>query len=197
VIRAAALCLGLLVALPGAARAQAPSTQIAFNAITKAPPGSWAEYLMTKEGEEQTVKVRYTLVSRTAKLMAVELDSTTPMGHMIMRLDFKPDGSEAWKVAKARMKMGAEPVRDMPVPEGEGMGRLAKDASFGELVGREDVAVKAGKFSADRFRTKHVGWTTEVWVDDKLFPVGVVMLKDGQGGKVELVATGKGGKSAL
>ena len=117
---------------------------------------------------------------------------------MLMRLDFEPSGPTRWKLAKAKMKMGKEPPRDMPIPEhAEGTTTVGKDDTFGEPVGREEVVVKGGKFIADHYRRKIESWTTEVWMDDKFFPVGLVKLEDGNEGSVQLVAQGKGGKSGF
>ena len=38
--------------------------------------------------------------------MAIEIDSQTPMGPMLMRMKFAPAPPDAWKLVKARMQMG-------------------------------------------------------------------------------------------
>lgn len=179
------------------AKAQTPNTQISYASVMKSPVGSWADYVMSKEGEAQTVRVRYTLVRRDAKQVVLEIDSATPMGRVSMRLEFVPKGSDTrWKLDKAKVKMADNPPRDMPLPEGS-MSTFGKDDSFGDKVAHEDVVVKAGKFGADHYRRKLDGWATELWIDDKAQPMGMVRLVDGEGGRIELVATGKDGKSAF
>ena len=192
----AALAVVLFCVVTSRASAQTPNTQIAYHAVTKAPVGAWAEYLMSKEGETQTVRARYTLVKRDAKQVVLEMDSTTPMGRMSMRLEFAPNGEARWKLSTAKVKMGDNPPREITLPDGA-MSSFGKDDSFGDKVAREDVVVKAGKFAADHYRRKVDSWTTELWIEEKVFPMGMVRLVDGEGGRVELVATGSGGKSAF
>ena len=190
--RAALVLLGLLLfALPAAA--QSPNNQISYAAMMKAPIGSWSEYLMQKE-HEQAVRVRYTLVQRDKKRIALEVDSSTPQGRMLVRLEFGVDGVARYKLEKARMKLGETTSEDMPLPNEMHFG---KDETFGDPVGREEVVVKAGKFFADHFRRKDQARTTEVWMDDKIFPVGMVKLADDAESSIQLVAQGKGGKTAF
>jgi hypothetical protein len=198
---AAALVAALLV--PSLALAQASNNQISYGAITRAPVGSWAEYRISKEGADP-VKVRYTLVARDAKQIAVEVDSQTSLGRVVMRMTFAPDPKDAtrWNLVAARMRMPDGEMRDMPVP-GQGARARGQGASFskgdrfGERIGREEIAIPAGKRSAEHFRRKDESGTSEVWMDDQVLPVGMVKLRDAAGGTVELVATGAGGRSAF
>ncbi len=200
---AAALAMGIAVLLPAAAAAQASNNQISYGAITHAPVGSWADYRISKAGADD-VKVRYTLVARDAKHIAIEVDSQTPVGRVVMRMQFTPDPRDPtrWDLTAARMRMPDGDIRDMPIPgqrdraRGQGAS-FAKADRFGEPLGREEVLVPAGKRSAEHFRRKDELGTTEVWIDDKVPPVGMVKLLDPTGGKVELAATGQGGKPAF
>ncbi|MEO6954704.1 MAG: hypothetical protein ABI321_23090 [Polyangia bacterium] len=189
----------LVIGLPSFAHAQA-NNQISFAAIMKAPVGSWAEYVMSKDGEAETVNVRYTLVQRDAKHIALEIDSKTPMGHMLMRLQFDPDGAR-WKLAKAKVKVGTGDARDAPLPPDDPSNVFGKEDDFGKKVGHESVSTAGGKRETTHFRRKTEGeegqLSTDVWIDDKVFPVGLVKLTDGRGSKVELAATGTGGTTQL
>jgi hypothetical protein len=200
VIRALSGALLLSVcSTPRVAHAQqAPTNQISYDAVMHAPVGSWSDYVMSKEGEAQTVHVRYTLVERSSKRLVLEIDLLTPMGRMLSSLEFAPDGGR-WKLVKARRKMGAEPAKDTPLPEGsDGKGTsFGKGDSFGDELGRGPLTVKAGKFDATHYRREANGWATEIWVGDKVQPTGMVQVTDGQGSRIELAATGKGGKSAF
>lgn len=197
-IRAAAvLGLLMLLALPRTAGAQSLNNQISFAAISKAPVGSWAEYVMRKEEEQQTVRARYTLVQRDAKKMALELDSATPMGRLLMRLEFAPDGARGWKLKKALTKLGDAAPVDGHLSAQELGTVLSKDDVPGDPVGRETVVVKGGSYQADHFVRKAERWSTDIWVDEKVFPIGLVKLLDAQHASVELIATGRGGRSAF
>ena len=199
-MRLAVACLAcLLLSLPTVARAQT-NNQISYAAIMKAPVGAWADYVMSKEGEAEKVNVRYTLVQRDAKHIALEIDSKTPMGHMLMRLQFEPDGSK-WKLSKAKVKVGSGDARDAPMPPDDPSNVFGKADDFGKKIGHESVAAAGGKHDTNHFRRKTEGedgaLETDVWIDDKVFPVGLVKLTDGRGSKVELSGTGMGGTAQL
>jgi hypothetical protein len=191
------------VLTPSLAAAQASNNQISYGAITKAPVGCWAEYRMSKEGAEET-RVRYTLVARDAQKIAIEVSSQTPLGPVTMRMEFSPDRNEAtrWNLVAARLRMPDGELRQMPIPnQGDRARRreasFARGDSFGDRLGREQLTLPFGKLSAEHFRRTEDTGTTEVWMDDQVLPVGMVKLHDATGGRVELVATGTGGKSTL
>jgi hypothetical protein len=192
-IRAAALAALLLSALlfPSAASAQVSNNQIAYGSVMKAPIGAWADYRISKEGGE--VMVRYTLVAHDAKKVSIEIDSETPTGHIIMRMDFTPDAKDKarWQLTNARLKTPDGQLKDMPIPADRSAG-FGKSDSFGDKVGREDLSTPAGKFSAEHYRRAG----TDVWMDDKVLPVGMVKLSNGES-RVELVRTGLNGKGTL
>ena len=191
-LRTAVLAVALV---PAAAWAQVSNNQIAYAALMSAPVGSWADYLITKHGE--TTRVRYSLIARDKKRVALDVDSQTPVGRVVVRMEFAPDPKEAdrWNLSAARMHTPDGEVKEMPVPSRA----EAKSASFGktdrfgERLGVEAIAVAAGKRSATHYRRA----TTDVWVDEHLVPVGMVKLTDGEGGVVELAASGSGGKSGF
>jgi hypothetical protein len=193
-----ALLLAVCIAPRLAQAQQAPTNQISYDAMMHAPVGAWSDYLMSKEGEAQTVRARYTLIERSSKRLVLEIDLLSPMGRMLSRLEFAPDGGR-WTLVKARRKLGTEAAKDMPPPEGaDGKGMsFGKGDSFGDLLGRASVTVKAGKFDAAHYRREANGWATEIWIGDKAQPTGIVQVTDGQGGRTELLATGKGGQSGF
>ncbi len=190
---AAALVVASL-ALPRVARAELPSTPVlSYEAVRRAPVGAWAEYLMTQAAEQESMRVRYTLVERGAKRLGIELDSRTPLGRMRVRLDFVPDGRDRWKLQKARMRMGDNAARDAPVPDA--LARIgAGDPPPGDVVGHEEIVVKVGAVPTEHYR-RAGEWPVDVWMSDGVAPIGLVRLADGHGGTLELVASGRGGKS--
>lgn len=179
-----AAVLAALLLSSSAASAQVSNNQIAYGAVMKAPIGAWADYRISKEDGE--VMVRYTLVAHDAKKLSIEIDSETPSGHIIMRMDFTPDAKDKarWQLTNARLKTPDGKVKDMPIPADRSAG-FGKSDTFGEKVGHETVATPAGKFSADHY---HRG-DTDVWMDEKVLPVGMVKLSSGES-RVELVRTG-------
>jgi hypothetical protein len=198
-IRAAAVLLA--VALASSASAQVSNNQIAYAAIVKAPPGSWADYRITKEDAEEPVRVRYTLVTRDEHHVVLEVDSQTALGRVVMRMEFTPAPGERarWNLTAAKMKTPEGQVQQMPIPAQHEAksASFGKGDSFGTRVGRESVTVPAGKFSAEHYKQGGADGAAEVWIDDKVLPVGMVRLDDGSGGRVELMAVGRGGKGVL
>lgn len=191
----AAAVFGAALLVPHLAAAQSPNNQISFTAVMKAPPGAWADYVMTRDEHTRPVRVRYTLVERTAKAAAIELDSSAPAGRALVRMEYVADGADRYRLQRAVMKMPDGKLQVLPTPGGP----QAKSASFGKgdtfgtKVGNEAVRVGAGTFQAEHWRSG----TSEVWMDDKALPVGLVKLTGEDGAAVELVAMGRGGKSAF
>src|SRR5205807_9515471 len=79
-----------VVCSSGVAFAQQSQNPMSYEALAKAKPGAWAEYTMTMKGQAQQIKMRYAVVEKTDKQMALEIDSSTPMGDMHMAMTFEP-----------------------------------------------------------------------------------------------------------
>jgi hypothetical protein len=169
--------------------------------------GDWAEYTTTmKEPPGQAPMVmRYALVEKSAKKMALEIDGKTPMGPLVMRMEFQP-GSEpnTWKVSAARMSMGGQPPTEMPVPENTPP--LRKGGDEGDLVGKGSVKTAVGTFDCKQFKKsldmKSAGvastMTIHLWMSDKVPPVGLVKQETGDGKLSSiLTATGSGATAKL
>ena len=132
IVRAALVgffALGLGLLLPRPALAQAPNNQISYAAIMKAKPGSWAEYLMSREGEEQQVRARYTLVRKDPKGVALEIDSKTKESHIFI------DGVDR----------GGVPLT-VEVPDGEHRVEAITALSYRSMVHKADWARRHGFF---------------------------------------------------
>jgi len=195
-IRSGALCAVLLAF--GVAHAQGSNNQISFEAIMKAPVGSWAEYQITKEQPQAAAKARYTLVTRDKKEIAIVLDTIAAMGsHVVIKMTFVPAAKEAgrWNLASAKVRTGSEEAKEMPIP-GEHDAKSAsfgKNDSFGTLVGKEKLTLPIGTVEAKHFHKEGTP-AVDVWMNDTILPVGMVKFEGG-GGHVELVATGKNGST--
>jgi hypothetical protein len=161
----------------------------------RAPVGAWAEYQITKDDPDANARVRYTLVARDKKQVAIVLDTSSPTSHVVIKMTFVPDDKDAtrWNLAAARMKTGDGTAKDMPIPgqRDAKSASFAKSDAFGTLVGKERLKLAASSIEASHFH-KEGSPATDVWMSDAILPVGLVKL-EGAGGHVELVATGKGG----
>jgi hypothetical protein len=165
------------------------SPQMSYEAVTKAPIGSWAEYTTSMKGRTEQVKIRYSLVERNAKKMALEIDGQTPMGALLMRMEYEPAGEGAWKLSKAKMQMGGGAAQDMPIPPNTPL--LKKGDELGEVVGKSAIKTAVGTFEAKQYKKTLPQGTFDLWMSDKVFPVGLVKQADAEG-KLTTVLTGTG-----
>src|SRR6478609_11615492 len=179
------------------ALAQSQNPQISYEAITAAPQGAWAEYVTSMKGQTQKLTMRYALVEKSAKKMALEIDGTTPMGQLIMRMEFTPAKEpNAWQISAAKVSMGGQPPQDMPVPANTPL--LKKGEDLGEVVGKSSVKTAVGTFDTKQYKKAMPQGTLNMWMSDKVLPVGLVKqeLADGQLSTI-LTATGTGATSKM
>jgi hypothetical protein len=188
-----------LSALSSLAWAQAgggATPQMSYEAVTSAPEGSWAEYLTTLKGRPEKVKVRYALVEKSAKKLALEIDTNTPpLGAVLIRMDYEPVSPTEWKLAHARMSVNGAAPQEMPVPATT---PNLKKGDTGTPVGKATIKTPVGTFETKQFRTTVPQGTFDIFMSDKAFPVGLVKQSD-QAGNVETLisATGTGAKSKM
>jgi hypothetical protein len=173
---------------------------MSYDAIMKAPVGSWAEYVTTMKGRTEAVKFKYSVVEKNPKRVVIEVDGTTPMGAMLMRMEYEPAGEGALKVTKARMQMGDAAPMDMPIPPGTPL--LKKDADTSDLVGKETVKTAIGTFDCKKYKKTvsqgPVNMTFHVWISDKALPIGLVKQANVEETLVvTLTATGTGATAKM
>jgi hypothetical protein len=189
---AAVLCFG------GVAFAQ-QQNPLSYEAVAKAKPGQWAEYTMTMKGQPQTVKMKYAIVEKSAKVIALEVDSQTPIGPVLMHMMFEPAGPESWKLVRARMKMGTT-LQEMP-SAALSQGGIKKSELPGKLIGTEEIKTSLGSFSCKHYQKvtpKEAGGSTiDLWMNDKVLPTGLVKMADSRGAEALLTATGSDAKAKM
>ena len=173
---------------------QSPLDNISYSALAHAPVGAWADYTMSKQGEPDVITVRYQLMKRDGKQAVLEVDSKTPIGRVLTRVQFAVDGSK-WTLKRAQVKIGDTAPIDTPLPD-SGHTTDGKDALLGKPAGKDTITVKAGKLAAQHYKPTRTG-KGELWASDEVFPVGIVKMLDGDGSTIELVGTGKGAKSVF
>ncbi len=185
----------LVGAFAGAASAQ--QNPMSYEAMTKAKPGTWAEYTMSMPGQADKLKVRYAVVEKTDREMTMETDSNTPMGTVHSSMTFAPSPPDTWKLVKARMQMGTNPPQDVPATK-LAEGSVKKTDTPGKLVGTEKVTVPAGTFETKHYKhelpKEAGGMTLDVWMSDKALPTGVVKMSGAGGIEMVLSSTGMGAK---
>lgn len=186
------------LSLSGVAFAQ--QNPMSYEALARSKPGQWAEYTMSMKGQPQTIKMRYALVEKTPKTMGLEVDSQTPMGPVLMHMQFDSAGTQ-WKLQKARMQLGANPPQDMPAAQLSG-GDIKKGEPPGKLVGTESVKTPAGTFSTKHYQKQvqvpgQGASTVDVWMNDKAMPTGLVKMADAHGAEAVLTAMGTDAKPKM
>jgi hypothetical protein len=194
-VRAFALLLASLF-VGGAAQAQATpgGASLSWEAVAKSQAGQWAEYTMAV-GAKSATTMRYSLVEKSAKAMALEIE--TQMPPIVMRMDFAANG-EAWKLSRIRMKMGTGQIQEVPAPEGGADQIIKKGATFGTLVGNETIKTGAGSFDCKHYKQTTSQGEGEVWMSDKALPSGLVQtVVSGLGAKITLQSTGSGATAKI
>jgi hypothetical protein len=190
-VRALAL---VFVAATAHAQATPGGASLSWEAISKSQAGAWAEYSMAV-GAKNATTMRYSLVEKTAKSMALEIE--TQMPPIVMRMDFAANG-EAWKLSRIRMKMGNGQIQEVPAPEGGADQIIKKGATFGTLVGNETIKTAAGSFECKHWKQQTAQGEGEVWMSDKALPSGLVQtVVSALGAKITLVSTGSGATSKI
>jgi hypothetical protein len=189
-LKNAALACTLLL-LPAAAAAQ-PNLAAGLDNVIRAPQGTWAEYKMSKDGVARTLTMRASLVLRTKKLIVQEFAMATPMGKVLTRIEYTPTGKGAWKVSRGLIKVGQTPPRVVPMPQKAVT--IKRGQTPGKLLGVVKLKTKAGTFRCKRYKRDKP--KQELWVSDRAHPTGLVKVVL-PGGKLELVALGKGAKPTL
>jgi hypothetical protein len=185
------IAAGLLVLCGAtAASAQAPgSASLSYEALSRASAGAWADYTMDKDGQAHAT-MRYALVEKSAKAMAVEVSSTTPP--LVMRMDLVANGPTAWRLERMRMQIGGGQVTDAQIPEGADR-LIRKDGNLGTLVGKETIKTPAGSFECKHYKQELPQGEADVWMSDKALPGGIVQSRVAALGiKMTLTATGSG-----
>ncbi len=187
----------------GAATGMGPAggLNLDLGTLLKAKAGAWADYTITSKGPEKPLATRYALVERTPAKLAIEVDSTTDKGEMVIHLDFAAQGADAWKLTASKIRMGDRRV-DVPAANIAAMPPLKTTDSPGDLVGTEELATPAGAFTCKHYKKSLLeggkGPWIDLWISDKVSPTGLVKTSaDAMGVTMTLVASGTGAQSKL
>jgi hypothetical protein len=170
-----------------------------FSTLLKAKQGSWADYTMSKGGKDP-IKIRYSLVERSASKLALEVDSATPKGEMILHFEFVPQG-DAWKVVSGKLQLGDQ-HQDFPQQILAASPAMKASDAPGDLVGNEDVTTPLGALHCKHYKKSlddtGKGPALDVWISDKVSPTGLVKsTMDAMGIQMTLLATGSGAAAKL
>jgi hypothetical protein len=185
----------LWILLTGVALAQGTpgNASLSYEALQKAPAGTWAEYSMTL-GQQKASTMRYSLVEKSAKTMAIEIE--TQMPPLVMRMDFAAAG-EGWNLSRIRMRLGEGQVQDVPPPENAGQ-IIKKGGSFGKPSGSETLKTPAGSFECKKYKLATEQGASEVWMSDKALPTGLVQtVVASLNAKITLNAIGSGAAAKI
>ncbi len=193
---AVAAVVAVFCAWSSLAAAQAPgNASLSFEALARSAPGAWAEYTMTV-GQQKGSTMRYSLVEKTAKRMALEIETTAPP--LVMRMDFEANGPSAWKLSRIRMRMGGGSVQEVPAPDSGTDQLIKKDGAFGELIGAETLKTPAGSFDCKHYKQATMQGAGEVWMSDKALPSGLVQtVVQSVSAKITLSAIGTGAAAKI
>lgn len=185
---------------------------ISYEALMAAPLGSWAEYTSTIRGYSTIVVIRYAVVEKTKTRITVEAESRSTVDISdgsklaskvrLMRMEFEPDGKDAWKLAHAPISYDGSCSQEWKhrtfVPP------LRKGDLLGEVIGKVvSIEVPAGKFAGQQYDKKldqydanmglgELDMVIHLWINDTVPPLGLLKQTDDDGELTVLTATGKG-----
>jgi hypothetical protein len=201
-----------LFAVPSVALAQGmgtPSSMPMVVNLKKVEIGTYADYAMSAAG--MTLTSRWALVGKSAKSCTVETVTTASiLPHPVavrMQLPLDPTAATNKSLGKVVMQMGdADPMfapADVPEPK-------FQKPDPKNLVGPEEIKVKAGTYKTLHYRETNANATVDLWVSDRVPPLGMVKVvntpkvdpKDPKSMRVgpstmELAAVGKGQKAVI
>jgi hypothetical protein len=193
------------------ARAQTPGVPEGMPLVVdlqKVEVGSWAEYRMAMGSI--ALSSRWALVARSAKSITIEMSTKgEAMGKPVtLRMVLPADPTSSSKPRKPLViQFGDE--APMLAPKDTGTQKFVRpDAK--DLVGSEDLKVTAGSYKTSHYRDKNAMGTVDIWVNDTVFPLGIVKVvtrpepDDGVPAAMqvpvatmELMSTGKGAKPVI
>ncbi len=210
-MRIAALFVVAGLSLPTLARAQTPAVPEGMPLVVnmrKVAIGSWSDYAMSMGSMALTS--RWALVARDRRSNTLEMTTT---------------GGPVAKPVVLRMVLPADPTSDKKPPRpmvvqfgNEAPMRVPPDTPVqkfqhpdpAKMVGKETIKVAAGTFATTHYRDKNAMGTVDVWVNDKVYPLGIVKVLTTPGdmkgqpaemkvppATMELAATGKGAKAKI
>jgi hypothetical protein len=162
----AALAL-LLVCGTAHADAAGSGEEISFEVVSKAPVGAWGDYRIEKEGGYDALTMRYALAERSAKKLVIETSADTKAGSFDTKLEYSPAGKDAWKLDRARVKVGDNP--EQAIPPGQPTFVKRNDPAR-KFVGKEPITTPAGTFACRHYRRG----AYDIWLSDKVQPIGLV-----------------------
>ncbi len=165
----------ILLALPRAVHAQTAGVPVGMPLaidMAKVPVGAWAEYSMTMGSI--SLSSRWALVARDSSSNTLELTSSgaAMSKPVVLRMVLAADPTTNPKLKKPIVvKLGHDDP--MLAPPDTPVQRFQRPDPK-SLVGQEEIKVAAGTFATSHYRDKNAMGIVDVWVSDKVPPLGVV-----------------------
>jgi hypothetical protein len=205
----AAVAFLVLAVTPAVARAQGMAPTPLVVDLKKATVGAWSEYSMS--AGPRSGKIRWSLINRDGENHTLEMtmEGGPQMGgqKMALQMTLVPNPTAAAKpVKKLVMQMGAMDPMEMPLDMPGMSGQKFEKPDPKKKVGKEQLKVPAGTFSADHYRDTLPQGTVDTWLSETVVPLGLVKMtltpKDGAPPgagpmQLELTSRGKGAKPAI
>ncbi len=162
--------------------------------------GVWAWYDLTDGASGGQFVMRLAIVKteqvRRKTGYWLELEVVPMVGFKsIYKMLLTGPASDSANIHKVLQRSGADPVEEVPVPEKPaGEAAPAKEPER-KLLGVETVETLGGPVEAEHYEVRGAEGAFEVWLSDKVPPMGVVRMKSADG-DLKLRSFGKGGSDA-
>lgn len=159
-----------------------------FHAEFKPIVGGWAEYQMTRKGDQPT-KMKIAIVGKEGDAYWYEtIMEIKREGKVVSKMLVSGSPDDTKNVKRMIVKSGDQPAMEMPIqmmPSSTGQGEKGKWMD----KGNETIKVPAGTFKTRHMQYRHGPDIIDMWVSKDISPYGIVK---SQSEDFEMVLVGNG-----
>lgn len=194
------LLLAVALACSALAFGQGVMNDILTGSLIAPEEGVWAWYDLTDGATGGQFVMRLAIVKteqvRKKTGYWLELEVVPMVGFKsIYKMLLTGPASDPANIHKVLQRSGADPVEEIPVPQKPAEDAASSKEPERKLLGVETVETIGGPVEAERYEVRGAEGAFEVWLSDKVPPMGVVRMKSADG-DLKLRTFGKGGPEA-
>ena len=184
----------------GPARGQRAIGDIMAGKLVKPEVGVWAWYDLSDYTENRSYLVRHAIVAKEKVKRKTgywtELEVVPKVGFKsVYKMLLTGPASKPGNVHRALVREGDGPIEEVALPSEETAKEKAPKEPERKLVGEEEVDTVGGKVPAKHFEVMAADGKVDLWINEKVRPMGIVRMKSA-GGELLLRNYGIGGHDA-
>lgn len=184
----------------GTCFAQGVMSDVLTGKLVNPEKGAWAWYDLSDTASDQKLVMRLAIVDEERvglkKGYWLELEVVPMLGYRsVFKMLVTGPASDPRNLHKVLVREGLGSVQEMPVAKDEAKGESPPEAER-TLVGKEELALRDGsKIDCEHYELAEGGDKVEVWLNDKVRPMGIVRMSS-SAGDLTLRNYGLGGQDA-